>query len=214
MTAQLDREVASEKLTPLQELSYKIQKGWLKEEVGLAEVILYPGYAGAGVPKANTSYMTIFTAVQHPFSRGNIHLNSSDPLVPPQIDPKYLSKSIDLQTLVHLFKFTQKLSKTDPLASIIFTRQGPASEVTSDTAILEYVKANVVSIQHPIGTAALAPKELGGVVDVHLRVYGTANVRVADASIMPLHIGSHIQRTVYGIAEKAAEIIKKANAPN
>ncbi|KAH7337860.1 alcohol oxidase [Rhizoctonia solani] len=210
MTAQLDREIASGKITPLQEEAYKIQKGWLKEKVGLVEVIVYPGYAGASAPKANTSYMTIFTAVQHPFSRGSIHLNSSDPLVAPQIDPKYFSKSIDLETLIHSVKFSDKLSKTEPLASIVVARQDPAPEVTSNADIAKYVKTNVGSIHHPIGSVSLAPKELGGVVDTHLKVYGTANVRVVDASIMPLHLGTHISRTVYGIAEKAAKIIKQS----
>ncbi|KAJ1300921.1 hypothetical protein OPQ81_003347 [Rhizoctonia solani] len=209
LTAQLDREIASERLNPLQEASYKIQRGWLKEKVGLVEVIVYPGYAGVGIPKANTSYMTIFTAVQHPFSRGNIHLNSSDPLVPPRIDPKYFSKSIDLDILVYSVKFSQKLSKTDPLASIVVTRQDPAPEVTSDSEIADYVKTNIASIHHPIGSVSLAPKELGGVVDARLKVYGTANVRVVDASIMPLHLGTHISRTVYGIGEKGARIIKR-----
>jgi hypothetical protein len=42
-TARLEQEIASEKLTPLQKVSYKIQKRWLKEKVGLVEVIVYPG---------------------------------------------------------------------------------------------------------------------------------------------------------------------------
>ncbi|EUC61273.1 glucose dehydrogenase [Rhizoctonia solani AG-3 Rhs1AP] len=209
MTAKLDREVTLEELTPLRKVSYDIQKGWLKEKVGLVEVIPYPGYAGSGVPKANTSYLTFFTVVQHPFSRGNIHLNSSDPLVPPQIDPKYFSKSIDLDILVHSVKFAQKLSETEPLASMIASRQEPAPGVVSDIALANYIKANVESIHHPIGTVSLAPKDYGGVVDAQLKVYGTANVRVVDASVIPLHIGSHPQRTVYGIAEKAAKIIKQ-----
>ncbi|KAH7337843.1 alcohol oxidase [Rhizoctonia solani] len=211
MTAQLDREVASEKLSPLQKASYDIQRGWLKEKVGLVEVIMSPGFAGAGIPKANTSYLSLVTAIQHPFSRGNIHINSSNPLVAPQIDPKYFSKSIDLETLTLTVKFGQKLSKTEPLSSMIVARQDPAPEVTSDAAIIDYVKANAATIHHPIGTASLASKELGGVVDASLKVYGTANVRVVDASIVPLHIGTHIQRTVYGIAEKAAKIIKQGS---
>ncbi|KAJ1300923.1 hypothetical protein OPQ81_003349 [Rhizoctonia solani] len=208
MTTQLEREIASENLTPLQKASYDIQKGLLKQKVGLVEVILNPGYGGPGVPKANSSYISIVMGVEHPFGRGSIHLNSSDPLVAPQIDPKYFSKSIDLQTLVHAVKFSHKLSKTEPLSSMVLARQDPAPEVTSDAAIIEYIKANTASLDHAIGTATLAPKELGGVVDVNLKVYGTSNVRVVDASIIPLHIATHIQRTVYGIAEKAAKIIK------
>ncbi|KAJ1301435.1 hypothetical protein OPQ81_008693 [Rhizoctonia solani] len=208
MTGQLEREIASDKLTPLQKASYDIQKGWLKEKVGLVEVILNPGYGGPGVPKANVSYISIVMGVEHPFGRGSIHINSSDPLVAPQIDPKYFLKSIDLQTFVHAVKFSHKISKTEPLASMVLARQDPAPGVTSDAAIIENIKANTTSLGHAIGTATLAPKELGGVVDVDLKVHGTANVRVVDASIIPLHISTHIQRTVYGIAEKAAKIIK------
>jgi len=53
----------------------------------------------------------------------------------------------------------------------------------------------------------MLPRNEGGVVDSSLKVYGTSNVRVVDASIIPLHISAHLQSTVYGIAEKAADII-------
>ena len=51
-------------------------------------------------------------------------------------------------------------------------------------------------------------RDLGGVVDGHLRVYDTANVRVVDASVMPLQISAHLSSTLYGVAEKAADLIK------
>jgi choline dehydrogenase-like flavoprotein len=46
---------------------------------------------------------------------------------------------------------------------------------------------------------------MGGVVNGQLVVYGTQNLRVADASIMPLHIATHTQQTVYAIAEKVSD---------
>jgi len=61
---------------------------------------------------------------------------------------------------------------------------------------------------HPVGTAPLAPKEIGGVVDPSLKVYGTKNLRVVDASVIPLQIGVPPMATVYAIAERAADIIK------
>ena len=53
-------------------------------------------------------------------------------------------------------------------------------------------------------------RELGGVVDSDLKVYDTANVRVVDASVLALQVSAHLSSTLYGIAEKAADIIKAA----
>ena len=45
-------------------------------------------------------------------------------------------------------------------------------------------------------------------MDAQLKVYGTTNLRVADASVVPIHIAAHMQATVVGIGEAAADIIK------
>jgi choline dehydrogenase-like flavoprotein len=58
---------------------------------------------------------------------------------------------------------------------------------------------------HPIGTAAMAPREIGGVVDPSLRVYGTKNLRVVDASVIPLQLGATPMSTIYAIAEKVSQ---------
>ncbi|KAG8779946.1 hypothetical protein FRC12_023673 [Ceratobasidium sp. 428] len=207
MKAQLDTETASG-TTPLQQAQYNIQKQWLSQKLGHLEIIMYPGYFAFSGPKPNTSYISLLMAIQHPFSRGNVHINSANPLTKPSFDPKYFSKTIDLDSLVEAVKFGLTISQTEPLASAIVGRQDPAPGVTSDADIANYVKNNVESVYHPIGTAALAPRASGGVVGPNLKVYGTANVRVVDASMMPMHMATHITRTVYGIAEKAAAMIK------
>ena len=46
------------------------------------------------------------------------------------------------------------------------------------------------------------------VLDEELFVRGVTNLRIADASVMPTLIGGHPQMAVYGIGEKAADMIK------
>jgi choline dehydrogenase-like flavoprotein len=54
----------------------------------------------------------------------------------------------------------------------------------------------------------MMPRDLGGVVDNTLKVYGTSNVRVVDASVMPFQISGHLTASIYAIAEKASDLIK------
>lgn len=56
----------------------------------------------------------------------------------------------------------------------------------------------------------MLPRELGGVVSPELKVYGTSNVRVLDASVLPFQVCGHLTSTLYAMAEKAADIIKAA----
>ena len=62
-----------------------------------------------------------------------------------------------------------------------------------------------------MGTCSIMPKENGGVVDTRLIVYGTSNLRIVDASIVPLTPRANTQSTVYAVAERAADLIKVNN---
>lgn len=54
----------------------------------------------------------------------------------------------------------------------------------------------------------MMPEELGGCVNTELQVYGTRKLSVVDASIIPMIPATHLQATVYAIAERASDIIK------
>ncbi len=75
--------------------------------------------------------------------------------------------------------------------------------INADEAALNQIIDNGLrTVFHPSGTLAMLPLEQGGVVDSHLRVWGTQNLRVVDASIFPMIPAAHLQAVVYGVAEK------------
>jgi len=75
--------------------------------------------------------------------------------------------------------------------------------VQTDEQIREFIRDNLgPSTFHPVGTNPMMPLELGGVVDQELRVYGVRNLRVVDASVIPLIPGAYTQQTTYAIGEK------------
>ena len=41
------------------------------------------------------------------------------------------------------------------------------------------------------GSLSMMPRDMDGVVDTNLKVYGTNNIRVADLSILPIHFAAH-----------------------
>ena len=53
----------------------------------------------------------------------------------------------------------------------------------------------------------MKPRERGGVVDLHLNVYGVRGLKMADLSIGPGNVAANTYSTALVIGEKAAIII-------
>ncbi|KAI9780262.1 MAG: hypothetical protein M1839_006822 [Geoglossum umbratile] len=164
------------------------------EDVGAYEII-----------NNNVGGLTI--SIMHPFSRGIVEIGSSDPFEDPIIDPRYGSNPIDLQILVEALKFNRKILATPPMMELKPAQFVPPISA-DDSALMQTIKNGIRTEFHPCGTCAMLPLEKGGVVDSHLVVWGTQNLRIVDAGIFPLIPAAHLQATVYAVAEKAADIIK------
>ena len=124
--------------------------------------------------------MTLNASILHPFSRGSVHIQSSDPSEPPAIDPQYFSNSVDLEILMHTVKLALKLYETEPLTEVVVPNGlvFPTEDDLEGDRLREFVKNTCSTVYHPLGTAAMMPRDLGGVVDNTLRVYGMDNLRV------------------------------------
>ncbi|KAI9146980.1 putative GMC oxidoreductase [Paramyrothecium foliicola] len=178
------------------------------------EVIFSDGYTGvkgypaSGSPLFGKGFFTLLAGLMHPLSRGTVHINTTNPLGKPIIDPRYLDNEHDIQAMVELAKLNRRIALSEPLRSAWVSEYEPGLEaVQTDAQWRDFVLNTTLSIFHPIGTAAMLPKKDGGVVDPLLKVYGTSNLRIVDASIIPVQLSAHPQTAIYGIAEIAADII-------
>ena len=62
-------------------------------------------------------------------------------------------------------------------------------------------------IYHPVGTCRMSDTAEEAVVDSQLRVHGLEQIRVVDASIMPLIPGGNTHAPTVMIAERGADLI-------
>ncbi|KAF6812394.1 choline dehydrogenase [Colletotrichum plurivorum] len=184
------------------------------ETIPQLEVIFSDGYTGVkGYPAASSplfgkGFFTLIAAIMHPMSRGNIHINPADVAGKPVINPNYFAHEHDLEAAVQAIKYCRKIATTEPMRSLWESEYEPGLEaVTTDEQWREFALNTTLSIFHPVGTCSMLPREDGGVVGPDLKVYGTSNLRVVDASVIPLLVSAHIQTAVYGVAEIAAERI-------
>ncbi|KAF3930793.1 hypothetical protein ABW20_dc0106279 [Dactylellina cionopaga] len=164
-------------------------------------------------------YGTMLQMLQYPFTTGNLHIPPTPPGKirttsddKPLINPRYYENdgNLDKSVMAAALKFGHEITKTLPLSRFVKRRVfPPPANDGEEEDFHEYVKHHTISDWHPTGTCAMGGT-LGskyGVVDERLRVYGTANLRCIDASIMPLQISCHPQATVYAIAEKGASMV-------
>ncbi|KAF2765194.1 alcohol oxidase [Teratosphaeria nubilosa] len=148
-------------------------------------------------------------------SRGTAHIRSSDPWEHPVVKPNYFGHPLELMIQVAASKQSEKVYKTPPLSDHVKHHHdqslpGDADHPdNSDKTWEEWVKENFTSVWHYIATLACMKEEYGGVVDGRLRVYGVKNVRAIDASVLPIQLSAHLSSSLYGIAEKAAQMIKE-----
>jgi choline dehydrogenase len=146
-------------------------------------------------------------------SRGYVHTTSKSSWDHPEIEPSYFSHQFDLDVQLAATKQSREVFQTEPLASLVRSETFPSLDVVPQNATDEiweaWVKGTFTSVWHYIGTLGMMKEELGGVVDSRLKVYGIENVRAVDASVLPIQLSAHLSSSLYGIAEKAAVMIKE-----
>lgn len=66
------------------------------------------------------------------------------------------------------------------------------------------------SAYHPMGTCKMGPRnDPDSVVDYQMKVHGIRDLRVVDASVIPITLTAHTNVPAFMIGEKAADMIKE-----
>lgn len=151
-----------------------------------------------------------------PHSEGEITIQSSDPAVPPKIDFNYFADPYDLKVMVALMRKSLDIAKNWPggglgewmVPPMLARKHGfvPGDE-PSDALLENHALHFGNTIYHLSCTC-----RMGDVVDERLRVKGVANLRVADASIMPEIPSGNINAPTIMIGERASDLIKQDHA--
>ncbi|CAL1709864.1 unnamed protein product [Somion occarium] len=147
----------------------------------------------ASLPAPVHRTLSIAAVSMHPFSRGNVHINASDPTKLARLDPNHLGNDFVPRSFgtgrshqVHRTTFKNS-TIVKPYSSI--TKQLLPIPDSSDIQLANFIRSSVFSSWHPVGPTAALPWDQGGVLSSNLKGYGTRNVYVADASIIPLPLG-------------------------
>ncbi|PQE13667.1 GMC oxidoreductase protein [Rutstroemia sp. NJR-2017a BVV2] len=200
-------QAASEHLTPGLDQSvisgYAAQKDIITNQISRAD--------SSVCELLNDNVGLLSVAAMHPLSRGSIHITTDNPYVPPEIDPRYCSNPLDLQILTDALIFNNKLLNTNSMQLLQPVSYYPYLPNATAEILMTAIRSGLRTEFHGSGATSMMPRELGGVVDPDLRVYGTKNLRIVDAGIIPMLPASHLQAPVYAIAEKAADLIKRDN---
>ena len=136
-------------------------------------------------------------------ARGWVKLRSADPFATPRILLNGLSDPNDLPRFRAAIAIARDIAAQTAFNFCRGPEVSPGPEVTSDTDLDDYIRANANSAYHPCGTCKIGTDDMA-VVDSHGRVHGVDGLRVADASIMPLITNGNINAPALMIGEKIA----------
>jgi choline dehydrogenase-like flavoprotein len=189
----------------------KLLAGFAKQRAIIADLHSRPDAAVAEFPMV--AFGLAIGALQRPLSRGTITLNPQNKYAPPVVQFNTFQNPVDRAIIAEMVRWLRVHWARPELAKFQPVELVPGTGQTDDEIIdaLVRTKSLEASFAHMSGSCAMMPEALGGVVGSDLSVYGVRGLSVVDASIIPLLPATHLQATMYAVAEKAADLIKLRN---
>lgn len=136
-----------------------------------------------------------------------ITLASTDPTADPILNPKYLATETDRAAMRAGMRLALRIMETDIAREVVEGETPPPghqalTSACSDADLDRRMQIVGSSFFQNAGTA-----EMGTVVDTQCRVKGVPNLRVCDASVLPVPLAGHYQAPMYAFGEAVADML-------
>lgn len=166
---------------------------------------MYSQDYGAGQMDGPSEGFTLMAGIVRPQSRGQLTLTGANINDPVAVDLDALGSQADVDALVASVRQCRDIGRQQALAGDWGAQEiWPGKEV-GDDGLENYVRDSVVTYHHQVGTCAMGKGQDAVVNPADLSVYGTQNLHVVDASVMPLVPTGNTNAPAIMIAEKAAD---------
>lgn len=158
----------------------------------------YPGYSFQ-------IHMTLMRA----HSRGSLAIKTNRATDQPYLKFNYLEAEADRESFRDALRLTREIVAQKAFDPYRGKELAPGQDVQTDEQIDAWVASRVGTAYHPSGTCRMgAANDDDAVVAPNLKVRGLENVRVADASIMPLVVAANTNAPCIMIGEMASDLIR------
>ncbi|CAD6194045.1 unnamed protein product [Caenorhabditis auriculariae] len=143
-------------------------------------------------------------------SKGYLKLQAKDPRRAPIINPKYMECDEDWVEFRKAIRLSRELFASKSFDEFRGRELAPGVEVQSDADIDKFVREKSASAYHPSCTCKMGAESdrMAVVNPLTMEVYGTENLKVVDASVMPSIVSGNLNAPTMMLAERAADLIQ------
>jgi hypothetical protein len=109
---------------PLAREYYDIARSMLENEGEASGSYIYVNLQTNIGDSAPSKVSTLGVMLSNPLSRGCVHITSSNPIIPPTIDPRYFTHPLDLEIYARHIQYLEIISLSNPFRSTILSQEG------------------------------------------------------------------------------------------
>lgn len=145
-----------------------------------------------------------------PYSKGSVKLASNNPEDDALVDPNYYDDPRDMETLLKGINTAKQMAQSEPLKVWGSQFLNPKLNSSNEQAILGWARKATITTFHFCGTCSMGTTDKEP-VSTDLKLKGMENIRIADASAIPVIPVSALNAPTMMLAYRAADFILNNN---